>query len=164
MGESLKQTIQLPDLAATERLGRRLASGLPRDPSGWVVLLQGELGSGKSTLARALLHALGHRGPVPSPTYTLVEPYEIGDRSIYHVDLYRIADEGELPFLGWAELREGLMLVEWPERVPALLDQADLHIRLSFLDAGGNGDGGDGREAVLHARSDRAASLLRKLI
>ena len=163
MGESLKQTVQLPDAAATEQLGRRLASGLPRDSSGWIVLLQGELGSGKSTLARALLHALGHQGPVPSPTYTLVEPYEIGDRSIYHVDLYRIADEGELPFLGWAELREGLMLVEWPERAPALLDQADLHIRLSFLDAGENGDGGDGREAVLQACSDRAALLLRKL-
>jgi tRNA threonylcarbamoyladenosine biosynthesis protein TsaE len=153
----------LPDTGATEQLGRSLASQLPADSSGWMLLLQGELGSGKSTLARALLHALGHQGPVPSPTYTLVEPYEIGDRTVYHVDLYRIADESELPFLGWSELREGLMLVEWPERVPALEDQADLKIRLAYLDGKESRNGSIGRQATLQARSERAASLLQAL-
>jgi tRNA threonylcarbamoyladenosine biosynthesis protein TsaE len=116
-----------------------------------MILLQGDLGSGKSTLARGLLHALGFEGTVPSPTYTLVEPYEIAERTVYHVDLYRISDAGELPFLGWSELREGLMLIEWPERVPALLDQADLSVGLDFS--------GRGRKARITARSERGAAM-----
>jgi tRNA threonylcarbamoyladenosine biosynthesis protein TsaE len=140
--------VELPAVAATGQLGRRLAARLPADPSGWMILLQGELGSGKSTLARALLHALGHKGPVPSPTYTLVEPYEIGDVSIYHIDLYRVLDERELPYLGWTELRTGLMLIEWPERVPALKNQADLQICLEFRR--------HGRKAAITCLSERA--------
>lgn len=151
--------LTLPDSAATAELGRRLAEVLPQDYSGWRILLQGELGSGKSTLARATLHALGHEGPVPSPTYTLVEPYDIAGRgSVYHVDLYRIGDDSELEFLGWTELGEGLVLVEWPERVPALLEQADLLVRLDFP-----GDAAVGREARVCAPSDRGAALLQAL-
>jgi tRNA threonylcarbamoyladenosine biosynthesis protein TsaE len=116
-----------------------------------MILLKGELGAGKSTLARSLLRSLGFDGTVPSPTYTLVEPYEIGERLVYHIDLYRISGEGELPYLGWTDLRQGLMLVEWPERVPALAAQADLQIELEF--------DGNGRRAEVLALSDRAAGL-----
>lgn len=148
-GSSLRRG--LPDAAATEDLGRRLALALPADTSGWMILLEGDLGAGKSTLARALLRGLGFAGTVPSPTYTLVEPYEIKGRVVYHVDLYRISGEGDLPFLGWTDLREGLMLIEWPERAPGLGDQADLSIALDF--------DGDGRQACIRLLSERASKL-----
>lgn len=156
MPESLNATVELPDPAATEALGRALAAGLPRDTRGWIILLEGELGAGKSTLARAMLRALGAGGPVPSPTYTLVEPYEIGGRTFYHVDLYRLSDAGELPYLGWSDLDDGLMLVEWPERAPALAERADLRLRLDYA--------GTGRRAELGARSARGAALLRPVV
>ena len=90
MREPLIQVVPLPDAAATEALGGALAQALPADSRGFCILLQGELGSGKSTLARAMLRGLGHDGAVPSPTYTLVEPYSFRDYIAYHIDLYRI--------------------------------------------------------------------------
>jgi tRNA threonylcarbamoyladenosine biosynthesis protein TsaE len=147
--------IELPDVAATEALGRRLAATLAADTSGWMILLKGELGSGKSTLARALLRALGIEGPVPSPTYTLVEPYEVAGRTIYHIDLYRLSGESELAYLGWTDLRDGLVLVEWPERAPALSEQADLQVELGFA--------GSGRRATITASSERGAAVLTDL-
>ncbi len=144
-------TLYLADPAATEQLAGRLLRALPADTAGWTVLLDGELGAGKSTFARALIKALGHTGPVPSPTYTLVEPYRISDRIIYHVDLYRIAGDDELRYLGWTELDDGLRLVEWPERAPGLLQQADLRLSLSY--------DGDGRRAEFHGISERGTKL-----
>ncbi len=148
----------LPDEAATAALGAALARALPAEPGGLLILLQGELGAGKSTLARALLRALGHEGPVPSPTYTLVEPYELaaGRRGmVYHVDLYRVAAADELDYLGWDELSDGLLLVEWPERAPALFAQADLTVSLAY--------DGAGRRVALTAGSNRGAALLAAL-
>jgi tRNA threonylcarbamoyladenosine biosynthesis protein TsaE len=148
----LNTALDLPDAAATEALGHRLAGLLPADTRGWAILLQGELGSGKSTLARAMLRALGHQGPVPSPTYTLVEPYEVGGRVVYHVDLYRLSDDRELAFLGWADMDDGLMLIEWPERVPSLAGRADIRVALSYS--------GGGRLALLEPLSARAREVL----
>ena len=153
MAEPVTATRDLPDVQATEALGRGLAEALPRDTRGFTILLEGDLGAGKSTLARALLRTLGHAGPVPSPTYTLVEPYTIGERTVYHVDLYRLRDGGELPYLGWADMDDGLVLVEWPERVPALASRADLTVRMRYQ--------GDGRAAELVAHTRRAAALIR---
>lgn len=143
--------MELGDTAATEALGRKLAALLPDDTAGWMILLKGELGAGKSTLARAMIRALGHRGTVPSPTYTLVEPYQLDGRTVYHVDLYRIADARELEFLGWQDLREGLMLIEWPERAAALAGQADLLVELRYR--------GAGRSAELSGLSERGRAL-----
>ena len=126
----------LPDEAATNAFATRLHAALPADIAGWTVLLEGELGTGKSTLARALIRAFGHAGAVPSPTYTLVEPYKLSSGNIYHVDLYRVAAEEELRFLGWNELDDGLRLVEWPDRAPELAASADLRITLSYAQAG----------------------------
>ena len=89
---------------------------LPDELGGWTLLLSGELGAGKSTFARALIRAAGHDGPVPSPTYTLVEPYNLSAGRFYHVDLYRVSDEEELRYLGWNELDDGFRLVEWPDQ------------------------------------------------
>jgi len=152
LGQLLTRRIELPDEAATIQLGRRIARSLPAQPAGWLVLLQGDLGAGKSTLARAILRELGHTGAVPSPTYTLVEPYEVDSRSVYHIDLYRIASPDELEYLGWDDLSDGLRIVEWPERIPGLEADADLHIGLDYA--------GDGRMAVLRAVSSRAAPVL----
>ena len=148
--------MELANAAATERLGRDLTALLPEDSGGWMILLQGELGAGKSTLARSMIRALGHAGNVPSPTYTLVEPYRLGDRMVYHVDFYRIADASELEFLGWSDLRDGLLLIEWPERVEGLAEQGDVLINLSYR--------GDGRTAELSGISKRGDQLVQAVL
>jgi len=128
--------VVLPDEAATEALGRQLAAALPERTAGLTLLLQGDLGAGKSTFARALIRSLGHSGAVPSPTYTLVEPYDLPGGMVYHVDLYRVGSEEELRYLGWTELDEGFRIVEWPDRAPGISAQADLRIELQYDDPG----------------------------
>jgi tRNA threonylcarbamoyladenosine biosynthesis protein TsaE len=126
----------LPDEAATTAFGQELLDALPEDLAGWTLLLKGELGAGKSTLARAFIKAAGHTGAVPSPTYTLVEPYTLARGNIYHVDLYRVSGEDELRYLGWNELDDGCRIVEWPDRAPGLTGQADLGLTLTYDGAG----------------------------
>lgn len=155
MRESVIATCALQDETATGALASALADVLPKDTAGWTLLLQGELGAGKSTLARALLKRLGHRGLVPSPTYTLVEPYDIRGRIVYHVDLYRINDPTELQYLGWSDWADGLLLVEWPERAGSRLEKADLRIELQYA--------GTGRRATLTAGSDRGLTVAKNV-
>ena len=144
--------IALPDTAATESLGAKLVSMLPAARGGLLVLLKGELGAGKSTLARAMLHQMGHSGLVPSPTYTLVEPYELSDGIVYHIDLYRLSGIEELDYLGWNDLRDGLVLLEWPERAPQLQQQADFLVELDY--------DGAARQATLVALSAAGEEML----
>lgn len=134
--------INLPDTEATERLGAALAPGVS---PGTVLHLKGELGSGKTTLARGLLHGLGFRGRVKSPTYTLVEPYELSSLHFYHFDFYRLRDSSEWLSSGFREYFHpgSVCLVEWPERAGATLPPPDLEIRLERA--------GDGRRAHLQA-------------
>jgi tRNA threonylcarbamoyladenosine biosynthesis protein TsaE len=131
----------LPDPAATDALGAALARALP--PGGRHVLhLEGDLGAGKSSLARALLRELGVTGPVRSPTYTLVERYPLPAGECVHLDLYRIADPGELEFLGLDELAEArLWLVEWPRNGARALPPPSLVLQLE--------PAGTGRRAML---------------
>ncbi len=145
----------LPDEAATIAFGREVLDALPADLAGWTLLLTGELGAGKSTFARALIRAAGYEGAVPSPTYTLVEPYNLSRGSIYHVDLYRVSDEEELRFLGWNELDDGCRIVEWPDRAPGLVDQADLALTFSYR--------GEGRQVRVEALSERAGTIVEAL-
>ncbi len=148
--------MELIDAAATEKLGRDLIELLPEDAGGWMILLQGELGAGKSTLARSMIRALGHQGNVPSPTYTLVEPYRLNSLTVYHVDLYRIADASELEFLGWSDIRDGLALIEWPERVKDLVEQGDVLIDLRYR--------GDGRNAEISGISERGRDAVEAVL
>lgn len=145
----------LADESATAALATEIFDRLKDDFAGWTILLSGELGAGKSTFARAFIHAAGHKGAVPSPTYTLVEPYSLPAGSIYHVDLYRVSDPEELRYLGWNELDEGLRLVEWPDRAPELADDADLELLLRYE--------GDARAVEIKASSERGAALIQKI-
>jgi len=105
---------KLPDLAAMEGFGQRIAAKLR---AGDVVALSGELGAGKTTLARAILAALGHRGEVPSPTFTIVETYDALDPPMVHADFYRLDNPHEAEEIGLEDYREGAaLLAEWPER------------------------------------------------
>ncbi len=145
----------LDDEQATKALAQALYASFPGDVRGWTVLLQGELGAGKSTFARAFINAAGHRGTVPSPTYTLVEPYELASGKIYHIDLYRVSDSEELRYLGWNEFDDGLRLVEWPDRAPDLAEDADLLIELNYA--------GDSRTVDIVGVSERGAALILKI-
>jgi tRNA threonylcarbamoyladenosine biosynthesis protein TsaE len=142
------------DEPALTALAARLAAHV-RD--GGVIYLSGELGAGKSTFARALLGALGVRSRIKSPTYSLIETYFIDRLAVHHLDLYRIADPGELEWLGLADLvaEPYLLLVEWPERAGAALPPPDLTVQLVHADAV--------RDVVLRASSTRGAEWLSRL-
>ncbi|MDX1656602.1 MAG: tRNA (adenosine(37)-N6)-threonylcarbamoyltransferase complex ATPase subunit type 1 TsaE [Candidatus Competibacteraceae bacterium] len=152
-------TLQLGSVKDTEALGATLAAAVERAglPGPLVVGLRGELGTGKTTLVRGLLRALGQRGRVKSPTYTLLEPYDLGQRRVYHLDLYRVADPDELEYLGLRELLEpgALLLVEWPQRGTGVLPGADLELELLHR--------GEGREVRLEASGVEGKILLESL-
>jgi len=118
--------------------------------------LQGDLGAGKSTLARAWLRALGVTGPIPSPTYPLVERYEVHGGEALHLDLYRLADAGELEFLGLDDAHPWLWLVEWPDRAGSGgLPPVDVAVHLALAD--------DGRRVRLTPNSPQGRAWLGRM-
>lgn len=125
-----------------------------------IVHLQGDLGMGKTTLCRGVLRAAGHVGAVKSPTYTLVEPYELTDCHIYHFDLYRLVDPEELEYLGIRDYfsEDALCLIEWPEKGEGLLPEPDLVLYLRVENSGRLV-----RWSALTAKGQRAAVYLQSL-
>ncbi len=144
--------LEIAGESAQEALGAALAAALP---GGCVIYLTGNLGAGKTTLARGFIRALGHEGAVKSPTYTLLEPYELPGWSCYHLDLYRLADPEELEYLGIRDLlrAEAVLLVEWPERGEGALPPPDLAIEIAH--------DGERRQVRVSARSQVGTRLLR---
>ena len=99
-----------------------------------IIFLKGDLGSGKTTFSQIFLKILGFTGRVKSPTYTLIEPYEINGQKVYHLDLYRLQSDDELYHLGLSDLlnEEAIFLIEWPERLSSLGIKADLEIEFQL--------------------------------
>ena len=100
-----------------------------------LVFLHGQLGAGKTTLVRGMLQRLGHSGAVKSPTYTLLEPYELETQAVFHFDLYRVNDPDELALVGFDEVIDGpgIKLIEWPEKAENWLPPADVEISIDVL-------------------------------
>ncbi len=145
-------SLTLPDLAATEALAVRVA-GLAR--AGDAILLEGPLGAGKSAFARAFLRAASGDPAleVPSPTFTLVQGYELPRGVAHHFDLWRLDGPAGLAELGWEEAREGIVLVEWPDRLGPLRPAAALTVAL------GPGADEGARQATLSGWPGRLAAL-----
>tara|TARA_B100000902_G_C26729203_1_gene630551 strand:+ start:81 stop:569 length:489 start_codon:yes stop_codon:yes gene_type:complete len=134
--------------------GARLGEALrPRA----TITLQGDLGVGKTTLSRGLLYYLGHEGPVKSPTYTLVEPYNLDCGTVYHFDLYRVIDPEELDYIGFSEYLSdaSFSLIEWPEQGSGYLNTVDIRIKISHK--------GLGRQIMVSAHSTSGEAIFCRL-
>jgi tRNA threonylcarbamoyladenosine biosynthesis protein TsaE len=137
-------------------VARGIALGSALHP-GVIIYLQGDLGMGKTTLSRGVMRAFGHRGAVKSPTYTLVEPYEFGELTVYHFDLYRLGDAQELEFMGIHDYfsPHAICLVEWPDRGEGVLPPADLVINIERKNSG--------RQMQLCAATAQGLAVLERL-
>jgi tRNA threonylcarbamoyladenosine biosynthesis protein TsaE len=153
MTDSLRHHCADPE--AQTAFGAALAAACP---GAVVIHLHGDLGAGKTTLVRGFLRGRGHHGPVRSPTYTLIEPYELADGTVYHLDLYRLGDPEELEYLGLRDLLggEATLLIEWPERGEGWLPAPDLVLDIAHLEAG--------RDILARALSPEGREVLTRLL
>lgn len=146
--------LDLPDDNSTITLGHNLASVLGSQAT---VFLFGNLGMGKTTLSRGILQGLGYHGRVKSPTYTLVEPYELVAGKLYHFDLYRLSDPEELELIGIRDYfdEQAICLVEWPELGKEILPKADIELKFAVK--------GHGRIIEIYPETDKGLEIINKL-
>jgi len=146
--------IELNDEADQLAFGSRLAVALI---PGVTVFLRGDLGVGKTTLCRGIVNGMGFEGNVKSPTYTLVEPYELAEQMLYHFDLYRLGEPTELEYMGCRDYFDdaSICLVEWPERGAGVLPEPDLELEIQVQ--------GRGRCLICRPRSEKGRAVLERL-
>ncbi|MDH5517546.1 MAG: tRNA (adenosine(37)-N6)-threonylcarbamoyltransferase complex ATPase subunit type 1 TsaE [Gammaproteobacteria bacterium] len=156
----LTETTPISDIyLADEKAQLDFAATLAKHSfAGMIVFLQGDLGTGKTTFVRGFLRAMGYQGVVKSPTYTLVEPYQLPDMSVYHFDLYRLAEPEELEYAGGRDYFDGhsISLIEWPQQAQGYLPEADLLIELSYAETG--------RHLGLSAATEAGKKLMLRLV
>ena len=134
----MKNKLTLSSLEDTKKLGQELAKEIlkRKGEAAFIVFLDGDLGTGKTTLVKEIIFALGVKEKVKSPTFTIIEPYELNNENIYHVDLYRIIDPSELEIIGLREYlneSKAIIFIEWPEKSYGYLKKFDLKISLKHL-------------------------------
>ena len=134
----MENKLTLSSLVDTKKLGQELAKEIlkRKGEAAFVVFLDGDLGTGKTTLVKEIIFALGVKEKVKSPTFTIIEPYELNNENIYHVDLYRIIDPTELEIIGLREYlneSKAIIFIEWPEKSYGYLKKFDLKISLKHL-------------------------------
>jgi tRNA threonylcarbamoyladenosine biosynthesis protein TsaE len=145
-----------------QALGREIGVAIDAAADGpFIVAFEGELGAGKTTLVGGILRAYGITGPVRSPTYTLIEPYETARRPVYHLDLYRLVDPGEVEPLGIRDLLAGsaVLLIEWPSKATGAIPAADLWVEIAYPPAGTAG-----REVRLTPHSPSGHNAVRHIV
>lgn len=153
--------LNVPTADGMRALGEAIARSIGDVPSAFIVALEGELGAGKTTLVSGILRAFGVTGPVRSPTYTLVEPYEVTGKRLHHLDLYRLNDPDEVEPLGIRDLlsEPSILLIEWPSRATGALPAFDLSIGIAYSAAGA-----DGRQVTLRAHSPSGHNAVQRIV
>ena len=149
--------ILLEDEQKMQVFGEKIAQVIGQINAPLLILLNGDLGAGKTTLSRGILNGLGHRGSVKSPTYTLVEPYDLEVGKVFHFDLYRLVDPEELYDIGFNDyLSESqLCMIEWPDKGGSLLPKADISMQIN--------SNGTGRQVILMAQTSLGSQCVNEL-
>ena len=149
--------ILLEDEQKMQVFGEKIAQVIGQINAPLLILLNGDLGAGKTTLSRGILNGLGHRGSVKSPTYTLVEPYDLEVGKVFHFDLYRLVDPEELYDIGFNDyLTESqLCMIEWPGKGGSLLPKADISLQIN--------SNGTGRQVILTAQTSLGSQCVNEL-
>jgi tRNA threonylcarbamoyladenosine biosynthesis protein TsaE len=149
--------ILLEDEQKMQVFGEKIAQVIGQINAPLLILLNGDLGAGKTTLSRGILNGLGHRGSVKSPTYTLVEPYDLEVGKVFHFDLYRLVDPEELYDIGFNDyLSESqLCMIEWPDKGGSLLPKADISMQIN--------SNGTGRQVILTAQTSLGSQCVNEL-
>lgn len=149
--------ILLEDEQKMQVFGEKIAQVIGQINAPLLILLNGDLGAGKTTLSRGILNGLGHRGSVKSPTYTLVEPYDLAIGKVFHFDLYRLVDPEELYDIGFNDyLSESqLCMIEWPDKGGSLLPKADISLQINT--------NGTGRQVILTAQTSLGSQCVNEL-
>ncbi|MGB2115899.1 MAG: tRNA (adenosine(37)-N6)-threonylcarbamoyltransferase complex ATPase subunit type 1 TsaE [Porticoccaceae bacterium] len=150
-------TVNLDGEQAMVNYGHVLATAIAQANAPLLILLNGDLGAGKTTISRGILQSLGYSGAVKSPTYTLVEPYDLEIGKVFHFDLYRLIDPEELEHIGFSDYlsQANLCIIEWPENGGSYIPQADIKIDISQYESG--------RKLTLTSNTDVGVQCLNQL-